>query len=145
METGDSAKPSRQGDGKFLAAVGVLTLIILATLVFLWQRERRARLEAEQQSADTRMFRNMLTPRGGVLPFAPGGADEGADEHAGPVNRADLPVETVEWRDRQRPLLRISASAGLRFGFLPGDLVDVGDDAPATEPDVETPASPPGQ
>ena len=118
-ESNGRTGPSR-ADGKYLAIVGGLLLTIIVALAVLWLSERRGRLTAEAEAARLRRRQRALQS---VLPGLTGMPG------ASPIRRDDLQPTTRELDGRQREVFTISAAAGERLGFEPGDVVEV---APAT-------------
>jgi hypothetical protein len=124
------SRPINVADGRYLLVVGGLMVLIVLLLAGLWLIERRTtrdladRLRALRQDVGRRgqvedMLRQML--RGGRPP------------ETRPLERDDLPVETVTWNGRPRAVFRISAADGRRIGLRPGDAVVVATQ-PATGP-----------
>jgi len=132
-------EPSNQptvlrADGRYLATIGILLVLIIGLLAALWVRERRRRRRTEGQYASLRAQHDGLRGTLGQL-LGTGGGRPGPS-----VRRDDLPTETVTINGRERLALRISAAAGRRFGFRPGDIVLVSEPppppgtSPATQP-----------
>ena len=130
--------PDKQGtlDTRYLAVVGALTVMIIVLLAWLWLHERVALNAARAQLVAARQ-RSAL---GMQLQAALGRSLAGPQtQPAGPIQREDLPAETVNWNGSPRPVLRLSAEAGQRLGLRPGDAVLV---APATQPAASGPEAP---
>ncbi|MCK4601011.1 MAG: hypothetical protein KAU28_01000, partial [Phycisphaerae bacterium] len=104
-------------DTTYFVVVGGLLILIIAVLAFLWQAERRRRVGAESELAN---LRNQMGMRAALSQLL--GRPQAGPE---PIEREDLDSEQVEFGGKVRTALRISASTGERFGFLPGDLIDV--------------------
>jgi hypothetical protein len=135
---GGPAAPPAQGtlDSRYLAIVGALTVMIIVLLAWLWLHERVALNAARGQLVAARQ-RSAL---GMQLQAALGRSLAGPQtQPARPVQREDLPAETVNWNGVPRPVLRLSAEAGERIGLRPGDAVIV---APVTRPAATGPEAP---
>jgi hypothetical protein len=113
-----------------LVLVLALMVVIMASLGALWLLEKRRRTDAEGELAETvQQARQMQAAMGRIMG---GGMRLGGGGAVGAVTREDLPVETRTMDGQARKVLRISASAGERFGFEPGDVIEVG--KPPEEP-----------
>ncbi len=123
METTED-RPA-DGSGKrdwHLTLVVALMVVIMASLGALWLLERRRRTDAERELAETmHRSRQLQTTMGRLM----GGGIRPPGGGANAVRREDLPVETRTIDGREARVLRISASAGERFGFEPGDVIEV--------------------
>ncbi|MCE5326118.1 MAG: hypothetical protein LLG01_06850 [Planctomycetaceae bacterium] len=119
-------------DSLTMVAAGLLVLIIVL-LGVLWYRERQGRLAAERRAA-------------AMAALGAGGGQAGAvneilaemlQKQAGavqPFSRADLErTRELVVDGRPRQALVVSAAAGQRLGFLPGDVVMV-EKSPTTAP-----------
>ncbi len=128
-----SESTSGQMDSLWLWTGGLLLLIVVALSV-LWIRERTAGLAQRRQVAelveklrvqqDTMALQTMLR--------------EQDDTPA--VSRGDLPLRYAQFDGRQVSVLTLSAQAGRRIGFEPGDVIVVAEELPdegdsAGEPD----------
>lgn len=135
-EATEAPKPSASpvGDPRFVLAVGLLLVVIIGMLAFLWLRERRTRIGLEEQVTQSRK----------------GTADE-ATLRALFSQVREVPsvggVEGFSWtKDREgEPLkalvdgkpcmaMRITRQAGERLGFRPGDVICVPESPAATGP-----------
>ena len=120
-------EPPQRNESGYLQVAGALLLVIIVCLSVLWLREHGARLTAQQQAAASEARLQKLAQVLAALPTTvPASAVE-------PVNRQDLPQRTVQVGDQRRTVLSISAAAGARFGFRPGDIIEVAA-MPSTEP-----------
>lgn len=127
-ESGESAGPPGW------VVVGLL-LLIFGLLTFMWYRERKGRISWQQKAIE---LSETVTLMQQSAPMMQQMAAQAADRHGGPVRRDDLPTRTVQVDGQPRTAVLISATAGQRMGFLPGDWVIVAE-APAPEP--ATPAA----
>jgi len=106
-------------DGKYMMLVGGLMVVIIAMLAILWQKERRSRLLAEKNLAETRLlFEQRQQALAQML------VSEGAMRQP-PVDRKYLVPELVEFRGKVRPVFYVTPEAGRAIGFADGDLVDI--------------------
>jgi hypothetical protein len=124
----DAAPADGTLDSRYLAIVGGLMVLIIILLAWLWLHERVARNAA---------YRELVAARGNSalamqLQATLGRGMAGPQTRpARPIQRDDLPAETVNWNGAPRSVLRLSAAAGERVGLRPGDVVVVAP-APAT-------------
>lgn len=120
--------PTRpQSGAKSLMTVGILLVVIIALLAVLWARERAARITAHRDAtAATAKYTRMQSALGEML-------TKRLDGQIQPVQREDLPARQVDLNGRKRTLLDISAAAGQRMGFRPGDLVLVAAEVTTTQ------------
>jgi len=134
--TEPNAAPSPPGapDGRYLAVVGALLLIILAVLASLWVRESRRRRAAERELA-------RLRSRSDRLHSALGEALAAQFHQQGALRREELPAETVVLDGKPAVALRLGAAAAERLGFRPGDVILVAQTRPAV---ATTTATAPG-
>ena len=127
-ETQLAGGPGRR-DWHLMLVLGLM-VIIMASLGALWLLERRRRTDAERELAVTvQHSRQMQATMGQIMG---GGLRPPSAGATGAVRREDLPVETRTMDGRTTRVLRLSASAGERFGFEPGDVIEVAE--PAGEP-----------
>jgi len=131
-ETNPADRPDpAKADGRYFVAVGVLLVIIIAALAALWLMERSRRQEAQQRLADVARAQSfgpmqaLMAPRPPTLHGA-GGAVE-------PIRREDQYTRPVTLDGAKTVGVFISAEAGQRLGFAPGDVVVVAR-AAATRP-----------
>jgi hypothetical protein len=136
MTQDDQPKAKPSDDAKFFVTIAVLLVLIIATLSALWIRERSTRREAERALAQSSQF--MPNQLNSILAQMSVGRAQSMP--AKPIDRADLQTGTVSLDGQDRPVFRISASAGGRMGFLPGDVVIVS--MPASAPSGDEPAQP---
>jgi hypothetical protein len=124
-------------DTKYLVIVGVLLVVIIAVLAVLWRKERCARADAERRLSELTKSQALPAELQRVLAGSPTmlPPDDGPPR---PVQREDLPAETLQFKGRSRTVLYISPDAGRRFGFRNGDLIVVGGD-PEARADTDTP------
>ena len=128
IETPPADEPGRKD--WHLTLVLALMVIIMASLGALWMLERRRRTDAERELAEAlQQSRQMQATMGRIMG---GGLRLPGAGATGAVRREDLPVEMRTVDGRTTKVLRISASAGERFGFKPGDVIEVAE--PAGEP-----------
>lgn len=116
---------ARVVEGRYFVIVTALMLLIIILLGWLWMRERRAATGARQDLLDLRRVAGA-----NVI-----GAQKLQSMLAGsmrrPLQRDDLPMETVTWNGRPRQVFRVSAAAGARLGLEPNDVVLVNPAPPA--------------
>ena len=135
------APSGASSDAKYMMAIGGLMILIIGLLAALWLKERaRANRAAESVAA---MRRLTSTELGRFL------GDQG--QTVRPLQRDDLPSETVDWNGAPRKVLLVGAAAGVRLGLRPGDVLVVAPaptstpaTAPATSPTSAPASSPPG-
>lgn len=114
-------------DSTYFLVVGLLLVMIIASLAVLWVRERKRRLAAEagvaRLTGQKRQMQSVLEQfvgREGAL--------------GGPaVRRTDLPSRVGLLDGQRRAIFTISVAAGERVGFEPGDVIVVAG-RPATSP-----------
>ncbi|MBI5723060.1 MAG: hypothetical protein HZA50_03800 [Planctomycetes bacterium] len=123
-----AAAPQAAGDAKFLIIVGGLLLLIIICLAMLWFVERRKRGAAEQNVAELVQYQQKLQS---VMTKMPAMFPQ-IDLPSKAVIRQDLAAEQANLNGKPAPLFRISASAGRRMGFEPGDLILIGPEPAAT-------------
>jgi hypothetical protein len=126
-----------QVSGTYLALVGGLLFLIIATLAMLWIRERnraddqRRRAEAAETAlGDTQNKMQIM----GQLMGGPGGhLFGGGGEKFQPFQRENVVPRKVPFEGQDRSLFTITSGFGQRIGFNPGDLIIVAP-APTTSP-----------
>ncbi len=132
---GATSQPALQ-----LALIGGLLVLIIALLAFLWMRERSRRFEAEIRLAELSQKMSQSMSQDPVAEFLRKMSIRKIPAQVQGVRREDLPAKRVDLDGRSRRLFRVSAAAGERMGFLPGDVIEVagpadaGGDAPASLP-----------
>lgn len=118
MDDKEQPQQGQSMDTRYLAVVGVLLVMIIASLAALWLMERQRRVAAQQQLAEagnplSELLKKVDGPAPGGLPRARGEAALGAE---------DIIRKTpTEGGDE----LTITAAAGERLGLSPGDVVTV--------------------
>lgn len=115
----ESTQQARVVEGRYFVIVTSLMLMIIILLGWLWMRERRAAASARQELADLRRVAgsNMIGAQK-LQSLLAGGLQR-------PLQRDDLPSETVTWNGRAKQVYRVSAAAGARLGLEPNDVVVV--------------------
>ena len=131
---GSAARGSAAADARFQIIVAALMVLIIAALAGLWLIERNRRIRAERELAE--FSQRQLQAQAMLSQLAMGGLEPQTTPR---INRADLPPELVTLEHMGRTMLKISADAGERLGFLPGDIVFVAD-RPTTQPATSRPA-----
>lgn len=121
--------PNRGSDTRYLIIAGVLLVVIIVSLSVLWVRERRARFEAQCRAAELKLDNDRLQDVMGKILIS------NSARAVRPIRREDLPARTIDIAGTPRRLLQISPEAGGRFGFAPGDLIEVSPESapPATQ------------
>jgi len=147
MEEQTPAQPqpkssSAPADTKYLLIVCGLMMAIVILLSVLWIRERRITndLRRTVQGLELQFQRMAIGGQLGKL-FAP----QGESSQAKPIQRLDLPAETVTWNGTSQTVLLVGAAAGQRIGLEPGDVVRIclpPATAPATKPASVSPSPP---
>ncbi len=132
QQPADSSHP----DGRYLALVAGLLIVIIGVLAALWQRERSAAAEAMRELSQLRAQQQRLQLANQVM----------ASEQVGriqPLRRDEwtLGQATVDGRSRQ--VFFLDANAARRFGLAAGDVAIVlePDGADAGTPDANAPVS----
>ena len=126
--TGVDSAPQGRGDGRYFLAVGVLLVLIIAALAALWLIERSRRMEAQRELASRPQAMDLRS----MLPVLRGqGGAEG--QLVAPVRREDQLHRPANLDGKGVTAVLISAEAGSRLGFQPGDVVLVAE-APSTAP-----------
>jgi len=126
---GPQAPRGGAGDGKYGTLVGVLLVVIVAALAALWLLERNRRGEAERRLAEARRSPGLEA----LLPALTAGAAPAPEgELVAPVRREDQVQRPVVLDGKPAVGVFVSAAAGQRLGFQPGDVVVVAPAAPAT-------------
>ena len=125
------SQPAASSDGRFVATVGVLLVVIIVALGWLWIKERRARIAAQQEQAET-VSNNSGKAMQSLMERLKSG--EGTAAVAPPIRRDDLPAQTIDLQGRQHTLFHVSQAAGNRMGFKAGDVIVVLDQPPTTQP-----------
>ncbi len=137
----DSPTPQGPNDGsdtRYLIIAGVLLVVIIASLSVLWVKERRARFEAQCRAAELKLDNDRLQDVMGKILI---GNSAGAVR---PIRREDLPARTINIAGTARRLLQISPEAGGRFGFAPGDLIEVSPESPPPAAQTASATAPAG-
>ncbi len=129
MSDNDRQTVSPAGDGKYLLLVGGILLVIVLTLAVLWQLERHRRISAQEKFTNCAEELNKANLYSEMLSRA-----NKAIESVG-VDRENLTSRQVDLDGRPRKLFRISAAAGEKMGFLPGDLVEIDNPPPDSAPE----------
>lgn len=112
-------EPQPRADSRQLVIVGGLMLLIIGLLAFLWTRERSRRVTAQRQLAVLHQRHDALnTTLANVLVGR-------AEDSSRKVRREDLPQEQALLNGKKATVMRISATAGERMGFRPGDIIIV--------------------
>jgi hypothetical protein len=117
-----TSRPNAVGDGRYLMIVGVMLLLIIASLVFLWWRERR---NARHLQSLLEAARSQPAGQQELLSRLAGMKVTGPDA----IRRNDMPRLEMTVNGETRQVILISAGAGRRMGFEPGDLVRVAESA----------------
>jgi len=131
MEPTAKDSPARAAEGRQLFLVGGLLVVIVTALAALWLVERARRARAETEAADLRRRQDAQ----GVLQRLIAGGGLAAEDTPGAVRRGDLPSRSATLDGTPRTVFRISASAGERFGFRPGDVIEVAERQAESRPD----------
>ncbi len=133
-----NGQQARVVEGRYFVIVTALMLLIILLLGWLWARERRAAASARQGLADLRRAAgaNVISAQK-LQSMLAGGMHR-------PLQRDDLPAETVMWNGRGRQVFRVSAAAGARLGLEPNDVVLVSP-APSAEATTAPQTHPAGQ
>ncbi len=140
QSTPPNAIVAAAGDARFVLAVGLMLVLIIGMLAFLWQRERKTRVGLESDLAQVRKdaqqrMQALQGLMGQAAPSSVGGVEPFSwlkDRDAAPAAKAvvdGLPYAAV----------RITGEAGERLGFRPGDVICVSA-AGATDKAASAPA-----
>ena len=115
--------------------VSGLFVVIIALLAFLWMRERSAGAKAQKDLVGMRRLCEQMNDRLTVQKALHSMLAAESTGRVKPFGRTDL-VETREVRldDKKLQILEITAAAGRRLGFGPGDVIVVSKSPPATKP-----------
>jgi len=119
----DTATAADAASPTYLMVVGGLLVLIIAMLAVLWMRERSRRVTAEKDLMEL-VERNQKMA--GLFSQMMAGGPKGLMGHEEPVravSREDLPRKTIALDGKSVQALSVSAAAGERFGFAPGDVV----------------------
>ncbi|MFP4106702.1 MAG: hypothetical protein ACLFVU_11505 [Phycisphaerae bacterium] len=119
----------KSADSFYLIAVGLLLLMIIGSLTYLWLNERKRRRRAEQAVGimQKQTLGQMMGP----------GAMRGLDsDGVEPIRRDDLPSVMMNIDGELRRVVLVGAQAGSRVGFQPGDVVIVSSEQPDTQPET---------
>lgn len=117
-----------RSDLKYFMAVGLLLVIIIATLAVLWVTERnRHRADVSQLVALQDKYVRLHGAMGEIIRSR-------REEFLGPIRREELATETIRWNGRARTVLRLTAADGERFGFRGGDVILVDHPRQTTRP-----------
>ncbi|MCY2932187.1 MAG: hypothetical protein NTV86_22365 [Planctomycetota bacterium] len=133
-EASPTPQPSTSpvGDPRFVLAAGLLLVVIIGMLAFLWLRERRTRMGLEADLArvqkgasDDSTLRALqgLMSQGGAV-----GSAGGVEAFSWTKDREGEPLKAVV-DGRACMAVRITREAGERLGFRPGDVICVPDSA----------------
>ena len=128
-DVGNSSDAPRRGDGMQFLLMGGLLVVVMGLLAVLWIRERSQRVRWQNEAAQ--LDRELKSKPSDFQRLFPGAtlatsmpAGDGAP--AGTICREDLQPERVQFQGRLATVFTVSASAGKRIGFRPGDVVVVG-------------------
>ena len=113
---------SAESDGPPGWVVVGLLLLIFGLLTFMWYRERQGRLGWQKKAIELSETLTLMQQSGPMMQQM---AAQAAQRHGQGVRRDDLPTRTVNVDGQSRTAILVSASAGRRMGFLPGDWVIV--------------------
>jgi hypothetical protein len=122
------------GDGRYLALVAGLLIIIIGVLAALWQRERSAASEAMRELSQLRSEQQRLQLANQIM----------GSEQVGRIQ----PLQRDEWTlgqatvdGRVRQVFYLDARAARRFGLAAGDVAIVlpRDEVDANTPDANAP------
>jgi type II secretory pathway pseudopilin PulG len=123
----DPKNETPKNEAGYLLVVCILLVVISVALAWLWQMQKRRTEEAqraliEQQRANP--LAQFLSQAGQQQPFP----------------KQDAAPETIQFNGHPTPLYKLSAQAGRRIGFEPGDLISVLSDQPTSRPTATDPA-----
>lgn len=146
-EQSTSPATGAAGDARFVLAVGVLLVVIIGMLAFLWMRERRTRIGLENDLAEVRKdsmqrMTAMQALQGLMAQTASPGAGGGVELFSWQRDRVGDVKALVEGQPCAG--VRITRQAGERLGFRPGDVICVSTTATVEAP-VDAPASAPAR
>ncbi|MFW5732821.1 MAG: hypothetical protein ACOCZU_06375 [Planctomycetota bacterium] len=125
----------RGGDGRYLALVAGLLIVIIGVLAALWQRERSAAAEAMRELSQLRTQQQRLRLANQIM----GSEQVGRIQ---PLQRDEwtLGQATVDGQTRQ--VFYLDVRAARRFGLAAGDVAIVlpRDEVDANAPDANAPS-----
>lgn len=110
--------------------IGMLLVMIIATLAYLWFVERRARIDAQALTSKVAQANNLLF----------NAMERGAPGLVAPVQPEEITSEVVLDANKL-PAKVISAAAGKRLGFVPGEVVVI-DSAAKSQPSSQPAVAP---
>ena len=140
----DQRRPA-SSDGRYNLIVVVMLVVIIGLLAVLWMRERTRRITAEtelgkygeQQAAVAKMLESRIPDSlgPGLIVDSTGQAESWKVRLDEVVAKGDVVLD-----GKQRMGVTITAQAGERLGFAPGDVIIVSPrvTAPATRPTKAT-------
>ncbi len=117
------------GDGRYLALVAGLLILIIGVLAALWQRERSAAGEAMRELAQLRIEQHRLQLANQIM-----GSEQ--VERIQPLQRDEWTLGQATVDGRARQVFYLNARAARRFGLAAGDVAIV---LPRHEVDPNTP------
>lgn len=126
-----SPRPAKS-DGTYFLLVTVLMLVILASLAFLWMRERSNRIAAQADAQQLGIENTNLKEVVNRLLLADAGSSTRPADIK-PISRQELLPVTMNIGGQPRTVLILGAQTGKRLGLEPGDMIEVAQ-PPATQP-----------
>lgn len=131
----------RGADLKYFAVVGVLLLMIIASLCALWLKERS---NANQLAGRVRQLRSRRLSQAQLRQMVSSRLAAARSGGVQPIRREDVYKAPATLDGEKVQVLHISPDAGRRLGFRPGDVIHVGREAAETAPATqESPADDP--
>ncbi len=126
MSDNDKQPVPPSGDSRYLLLVGGILMVIVLTLAALWQIERRRRMASDEKltTYSEKLYKANLV-------------SEMFRDNMIMIDRNSLANEEVSLNGEQRKLFHVNAPDGEKMGFLPGDLVEIDNPPPASQPDEQ--------
>lgn len=126
--SGQTSRPGTREGTRYLGAVGLLLVLIIALISVLWVRERRGRGAAERdRDAALEKYDELERAVGAVISVA-------LKTQVHSVRREELPTRQAKFENRRRSVLELPPGMGRKLGFAPGDLILVTEDTGETQP-----------
>ena len=137
-EASNTSEPavSPAGDPRFVLAVGVMLVLIIGMLAYLWLRERRTRIGLESDLAEVRKRTSEMQVLQALMGQAGATAGGGVEAFSWLKDRDAAPDAKATVDGQPYAAVRITREAGERLGFRPGDLILVSKTPTATAPAV---------
>lgn len=122
-KTTPQGPPAQAGSNTYFMIVAALLVLIFATMAVLWMRQRSVGLTLTRENAALRQENADLQKLKSAFGQALFEGGLGGATAIKPVQRDDLPSQTMSLNGQERSVLIVGSQAGERMGFRSGDLI----------------------